>query len=88
MNALLNHLKKWGYKSYSLYAIVALSFTASVFFVYHNYSFYERPIAKVIKTTLEKTTESNEINEIKDQLYTQNIIAQVKNGEERGKIYS
>ena len=54
MNALVNQLKKWGYKSYSLYAIVALCITASVFFVYHNYSFYDRPIAKVIQTNLAK----------------------------------
>ncbi len=86
MNALLNHLKKWGYKSYSLYAIVALCITASVFFVYHNYSFYDRPIAKVIQTNLAETTETNDMYQNEDRLFTQHIIAQLMNGEEQGKL--
>lgn len=81
----LHKMKEMGSRQVSLYIIIALFFITSIIFVNNNYSFYERPIAKVIKTTLEKTTESNEINEIKDQLYTQNIIAQIKNGEERGE---
>ena len=86
MNALVNQLKKWGYKSYSLYAIVALCITASVFFVYHNYSFYDRPIAKVIQTNLAETTETNDMYQNEDRLFTQHIIAQLKNGEEQGKL--
>ena len=86
MNALVNQLKKWGYKSYSLYAIVALCITASVFFVYHNYSFYDRPIAKVIQTNLAETTETNDMYQNEDRLFTQHIIAQLKNGEEKGKL--
>lgn len=74
-----------GSRQLSVYAVIALLFITSIIFVNNNYSFYERPIAKVIKTTLEKTTETNEINEIKDQLYTQNILAQLKNGEEKGQ---
>lgn len=81
----LHKMKEMGSRQVSLYIIIALFFITSIIFVNNNYSFYERPIAKVIKTTLEKTTESNELNEIKDQLYTQNIIAQIKNGEERGE---
>ncbi len=81
----LHKMKEMGSRQVSLYIIIALFFITSIIFVNNNYSFYERPIAKVIKTTLEKTTESNEINQIKDQLYTQNIIAQIKNGEERGE---
>lgn len=80
----LHKMKEMGPRQVSLYIIIALFFITSIIFVNNNYSFYERPIA-VIKTTLEKTTESKEINEIKDQLYTQNIIAQIKNGEERGE---
>ena len=86
MNALVNQIKKMRYKSILLYAIVALCFTASVFFVYHNYSFYERPIAKVIKTNLEETTEMNDMYQNEDRLFTQHIIAQLMNGEEKGQL--
>ncbi|MFZ0445363.1 MAG: YibE/F family protein [Bacillus sp. (in: firmicutes)] len=86
MNALVNQFRKWGYKSISLYAIVALCITASVFFVYHNYSFYDRPIAKVIQTNLAETTETNDMYQNEDRLFTQHIIAQLKNGEEQGKL--
>ena len=69
-----------------MYAIVALCITASVFFVYHNYSFYDRPIAKVIQTNLAETTETNDMYQNEDRLFTQHIIAQLKNGEEKGKL--
>ena len=87
MNALVNQFKKWGYKSISLYAIVALCIAASVFFVYHNYSFYDRPIAKVIQTNLAETTETSDMYQNEDRLFTQHIIAQLKNGEEQEVIY-
>ena len=86
MNALVNQFKKWGYKSVSLYAIVALCIAASVFFVYQNYSFYDRPIAKVIQANLAETTQISDMYQNEDQLFTQRIIAQLKNGEEEGKL--
>ena len=86
MNALVNQFKKWGYKSISLYAIVALCIAASIFFVYHNYSFYDRPIAKVIQTNLAETTETSDMYQNEDRLFTQHIIARLKNGEEQGKL--
>ena len=75
-----------GYKHVSLYAVIALCFVLSVFFVHHNYSFYERPIAKVIKTNLENTTELNDMYQNEDRLFTQSIIAELQNGEEKGKL--
>ena len=86
MNALVYQFKKWGYKSVSLYAIVALCVAASVFFVYHNDSFYDRPIAKVTQTNLVETTKTSDMYQNEDQLFTQNMIAQLKNGEEQGKL--
>ncbi|MGG4265862.1 YibE/F family protein [Peribacillus simplex] len=74
------------YKHVSLYAVLALCIVASVFFVHHNYSFYERPIAKVIKTNLENTTELNDMYQNEDRLFTQSIIAEIQNGEEKGKL--
>ena len=86
MNALVNQFKQWGYKSISLYAIVALCIATSIFFVYHNDSFYDRPIAKVIQTNLVETTKTNDMYQNEDQLFTQHIVAQLKNGEEQGKL--
>jgi len=74
-----------GAKHITLYVILALFFITSVIFVNHNYSFYERPIAKVIKTNLENTTEISEIEYIEDRLFTQRITAQLKNGKEKGQ---
>ncbi|XDZ00693.1 YibE/F family protein [Bacillus manliponensis] len=74
-----------GYNHIVLYTIIALCFVASVFFVNYNYSFYERPIAKVIETNLEESTKVNDMYENEDRLFTQSIIAELKNGEEKGK---
>ena len=86
MNTLVTQFKKWGYKSVFLYAIVALCIAASIFFVYYNYSFYDRPIAKVIQTNLAETTETSDMYQNEDRLFTQHIIARLKNGEEQGKL--
>lgn len=86
MNVIVNKFKKMGYKQVSLYAVIALCLVLSVFFVHHNYSFYERPIAKVIKTNLENTTELNDMYQNEDRLFTQSIIAEIQNGEEKGKL--
>ncbi|MBZ5750928.1 YibE/F family protein [Metabacillus litoralis] len=74
------------YKQMILYFIIALCFAVSVFFVNHNYSFYERSIAEVIKTNLEDTTEITDIYDNEDHLFTQHIIAKLKNGEEKGQL--
>ncbi|MGM0878684.1 MAG: YibE/F family protein [Bacillota bacterium] len=86
MNVIVNKFKKMAYKQMFLYTIIALCFAASVFFVNHNYSFYERPIAEVIKTNLEDTTEIIDIHDNEDHLFTQRIIAELKNGEEKGQL--
>lgn len=68
------------------YIIVLLSFLASIVFVYNNYGFYERPIAKVIEVSLEDETEIEDGLENKDTLFTQHIIGEIKNGEEKGSL--
>jgi uncharacterized membrane protein len=75
-----------GYKPIFLYTIITFCFACSIFFVNHNDSFYERPIAKVIKTNLENSTETNDRYQNEDRLFTQHIIAQLKNGEEKGQL--
>jgi uncharacterized membrane protein len=96
LNVIVNKFKKMTYKQMVLYSIIGLCFTASVVFVTHNYSFYERPIAEVIKTNLEDTAEMIDIHNNKDHLFTQRInkdhlftqriIAELKNGEEKGQL--
>ena len=54
MNALLNQLKKRGYKSYSLYAIVALCITASVFLFITIILFMTVQLRKLFKQTWQK----------------------------------
>ena len=85
LNILVNILKKATYKQIVSYIILILSFTSSVLFVNHNYSFYDRSIAEVMKTTLEDTTDITDMHKNEDQLFTQHIVAVLKNGEEKGK---
>ena len=75
------------YTQIFLYIIIGLCFAASVFFVNHNYSFYERPIAKVIQTTLEDTTKMIDINDNEDYLFNQRIIARVKKWRRKRTAY-
>ena len=88
MNFFIKILEKITYKRIFIYAIVVLGFVLSIFFVYHNYSFYDRPIAKVVKTKLAETTEITDIYQNEDYLFTQHIIGQLKNGENKGELIS
>ena len=74
----------WNERSYkqTLSYIILLCFVASVIFVNHNHSFYQKPIAQVLETTLVDTTPINKI----DSLFTQQIIAKLKNGHEKGQL--
>ncbi|WP_338448502.1 YibE/F family protein [Niallia oryzisoli] len=65
--------------------LLILCFVASLLFVYHNHSFYERPIAKVIETKVTDHKEVIDIYENKDRLFTQGILAEVKNGPHKGQ---
>lgn len=86
LNILGNKLKKMVYKQLILYAILTCCFTASIIFVNYNHSFYEATIAKVITTNLEEMIEIIDMFENEDQLFTQSIIAEIKNGEEKGQF--
>lgn len=86
LNVIVNKFKRMTYKQILFYTILTLCFVVSIVFVNHNYSFYERPIAKVIETNLEDTTENIDIHDNKDKIFTQSIIAELKNGEEKGHL--
>lgn len=83
---MLLKLKRITRKHILLYTILLLCFSASIIFVHHNYSYYERPIAKVIKTQLESSSEILDRNNNLDKIYTQSIVAQLKNGKEKGQL--
>ncbi|WP_377867402.1 YibE/F family protein [Bacillus sp. R86525] len=86
MDNVLLKLKRITRKHILLYTILLLCFSASIIFVHHNYSYYERPIAKVIKTQLESSSEILDRNNNLDKIYTQSIVAQLKNGKEKGQL--
>lgn len=86
LNFIVEKYKKITHKQFFLYLILVISFIVSVIFVNHNYSFYDRPIAEVMKTELEDTTDVMDIYDNKDQLFTQQIIAEIKNGDEKGQL--
>ncbi len=82
---MINKLKNMTYKQILFYIILTICFVASLVFVYHNYAFYDRPIAKVTQTKLVDTTEVTDEHHNQDKLFTQHIIAELKNGKEKGQ---
>jgi uncharacterized membrane protein len=85
LKPLVNKFKEMGYKQLCLYSLIAVCFVGSVFWVHRNYSYYESPIAKVIESHLEDTTEVTDMNDNKDHLFTQSLIAEIMNGQEKGQ---
>lgn len=85
MNVVINKFKKLLLKNIVLYSIIAVCFVGSMLFVQYNYSFYDRPIAKVIETNLEDSVQVVDMHNNRDQLFTQQIIAEIKNGQEKGQ---
>lgn len=83
---IVNKLKKITRKQFLLYLVLSLSFIVSVIFVNHNYSFYDRPIAEIIKTELVNTTEMSDIYGNEDRLFTQKLTAVMKNGQDKGSL--
>src|SRR5690625_5960198 len=73
LNVIINRIKNMTYKQKILYIIVALCFIVSIAFVYNNYSFYDQPIAQVIETNTEDTSEVTDQHHNKDKLFMQHI---------------
>lgn len=68
------------------YTLLILCFVASIIFVQHNHSLFERSIAKVIEVEQVETTDLIDMNDNHDKLTTQHIIAELKNGKEKGQL--
>jgi uncharacterized membrane protein len=82
--AKLINLKETSFKHIFLYIILTCIVATSLYFVFHNHGFYDRPIAEVINTKTESATDMKDMNGNKDRLYSQKIVAKLKNGEYRG----
>lgn len=86
LNLIINKFKKTTFKQLLIYMVISLCCVTSVLFVYNNYSFYERPIAKITQTDLIDTTDIIDIYDNEDKLYTQEITAEMKNGPKKGQL--
>lgn len=80
-----NKMKELTYKQFILIALTIICFVSSIIFVHNNESFYNRTIAKVIETQLKEEKEVVDSQNNKDQLFTQIIFAEIRNGEQKGK---
>lgn len=58
---------------------------ASLLFVFNNHSFYERSIAEVIETTIDDEEVVVDSFGNEDVLYQQRMLAELKNGEHKGR---
>ncbi|WP_394237092.1 YibE/F family protein [Niallia oryzisoli] len=86
MKVICNKLTSLSRKQIALCTVLIICFLTTVIFVNYNYSFYKVPIAKVIETKLEGTTEKVDNFQNKDQVFTQRIKAEIKNGKEKGRL--
>ncbi len=71
-------------KQVILYSILIFICLASLIFVYHNASFYDRSIAKVTEIELIEKEDLTDFRGNDDQQFVQRIIAVLQNGEEKG----
>ncbi|MFS0861992.1 YibE/F family protein [Fredinandcohnia sp. 179-A 10B2 NHS] len=86
MNFLLNTYKNISLKQKIYSIVLILGFICSLIFVNNNHSLYDRPIAEVIETSVIDKTEMIDNYENKDTLFTQSIMAKIKNGEYKGQV--
>ncbi|MEK5185395.1 YibE/F family protein [Solibacillus sp. FSL W7-1324] len=66
------------------FSILVCLFIASLIWVNQNHAFYKSSIAELIEITDISSTEVEDPNHNKDVLYQQKLVAEVKNGEEKG----
>ncbi|KAA0546400.1 YibE/F family protein [Bacillus sp. BGMRC 2118] len=72
-------------KSKLFFIFMIMSFIGSMVFVQHNQFLYERTIAEVIRINSVKESKVTDSNKNEDFVYVQSIVAEIKNGEEKGK---
>ncbi|WP_233435003.1 YibE/F family protein [Mesobacillus jeotgali] len=83
LNPFSNLLKK---KQLLFLSLFVLFIAATIVFVHHNHFLYERTIVKVLETEVVEKTEVINPLDNKDHLFTQQLTAEIKNGEEKGEL--
>jgi len=81
----MNVLKSLLLEHKIFFILLACVFIGSLIFVHHNYSFYNSPIAEVVKTELVDATNVEDQNNNKDVVSNQLLTAVLKNGQDKGK---
>ncbi|WP_256860588.1 YibE/F family protein [Paraliobacillus ryukyuensis] len=86
MATLIEWLKNINHRFWWIIGGLTVLFIASLIFVTHNAMFYQQPIAQIVKITDETQTEVTDEHQNQDIVYTQHIVAKLKNGEQKGKV--
>ncbi|WP_339171522.1 YibE/F family protein [Solibacillus sp. FSL R5-0691] len=84
MQTLQLFYKKTTKRQRLFFSILVCLFIASLIWVNQNHAFYKSSIAELIEITDISSTEVEDPNHNKDVLYQQKLVAEVKNGEEKG----
>ncbi|MBS8266387.1 YibE/F family protein [Mesobacillus boroniphilus] len=86
MNLFKHLLNKLSFKKILFLSLFLLFIVATIVFVHNNHFLYERTIVKVLDTELVDKMEVENPLGNKDHLFTQRLIAKIKNGEEEGEL--
>lgn len=86
MQSLQTLYQKTSWQQRLITLLLIVLFIGSLVFVHHNYAFYKSTIAEVVDVTIVSTTNVEDNFQNKDVLYTQQLIAKVKNGAEKGAL--
>ncbi|MFD1928256.1 YibE/F family protein [Sporosarcina siberiensis] len=81
----MQKLRKLTSKQGLFFILLLFLLFTSVMFVNHNYSFYDRPIAKVTQIVLLESESITDRHNNEDMLFKQEITAVLKNGEAKGQ---
>lgn len=82
----MTKFKKMTHKQLVFYSLLLLSFVSSIVFINYNHAFYERTIVEVIEEKIENTSDVVDMYNNEDKLYNQNLIAKIKNGENKNDL--
>ena len=86
LNLFLEKIKQLKKKQLIVVLIIILSFIASIIFVNNNHSFYSNPIVKITHTELIEETNTIDNFDNQDVLSTQELTAEIMNGDYKGDI--
>lgn len=78
----------WKKKTIIVYSFILLCIISSILFIQNNYSFYDQPIVEITETTLTNEKETTDPFDNQDQVFQQNLIGEIKNGDQKGRHIS